>query len=156
MTKELGDKITIKDLAEELEVSKTTIRNHLKKLPEGLAVSDKDGVIGLNADVVRFVRESVELNRLKVSGKANGEVSTKIALKLPRSQFPTDETIRFLKKQIEAKDDQLKVKDKLINDLLQDLRDQQKYNLLQQQKSDQLLLENEALKSRKWWRFWQR
>ena len=156
MTEELGEILTIKDLAEELEVSKTTIRNHLKKLPEGLAVSDEDGVIGLNADVVRFVRESVELNRLKVSGKANGEVSTKIALKLPQSQFPTDETIRFLKKQIEAKDDQLKVKDKLINDLLQDLRDQQKYNLLQQQKSDQLALENQALKNRKWWRFWQR
>ncbi|MBO0483087.1 HTH domain-containing protein [Candidatus Enterococcus courvalinii] len=151
---DLTDKITIKDLADELEVSKTTIRNHLQRLPDGLAVTNEDGVIALNADVVRFVRESVEMNRLKVSGKASGEVSTKIALRFPQTQFPTDETIEFLKKQLEEKDNQLKSKDEMINNLLQDLRDQQKYNLLQQQKSDQLLLENQELKSRKWWQFW--
>lgn len=150
----MTDNITIKDLADELEVSKTTIRNHMKRLPEGFAVTNEDGVIGLNEDVVRFIRESVELNKLRVSGKASGKMSTKITLDLPQSQFPTDETIEFLKKQLEEKDKQLENKDDIINNLLQDLRDQQKYNLLQQQKSEQLLLENQDLKLKKWWQFW--
>lgn len=91
----MADNITIKELADELEVSKTTIRNHLKRLPEEFAVTNENGVIILNADVVGFVRESVMLSKLKVSGKATGEVSTKLSIDLPVSQFPTDEQVEF-------------------------------------------------------------
>jgi hypothetical protein len=36
------------------------------------------------------------------------------------------------------------------------IRDQQKLTLLQQQKSDQLTLENQELRNIKWWQFWKR
>lgn len=150
----MADNITIKELADELEVSKTTIRNHLKRLPEEFAVTNENGVIILNADVVRFVRESVMLSKLKVSGKATGEVSAKLSIDLPVSQFPTDEQVEFLKKQLDEKDKQLERKDEIIHELTNSIRDQQKLTLLQQQKNDQLLLENSDLKNRKWWQFW--
>jgi len=152
---EVVDKITIKDLADELDVSKTTIRNHMKKLPDGLAVTEKDGVIVLDADVVSFIRESVMLSKMKVSGKATGKVSSEIVIDFPQSQFPTDETFEFLKKQLEEKDNQLKVKDQMIQELLQDLRNHQKTFFIQQEKTQQILLENDALRKKKWWRFWQ-
>ncbi|HBE7727654.1 TPA: hypothetical protein NBP24_002911, partial [Enterococcus faecium] len=50
--------------------------------------------------------------------------------------------------------DQLAEKDKHISELTEMIRDQQKLTLLQQQKNDQLLLENQELKNRKWWQFW--
>lgn len=60
---------------------------------------------------------------------------------------PSDRELSFFK-------EQLIEKDKQISELTQMIRDQQKLALLQQQKNDQLLIENQELKKRKWWQFW--
>ncbi|MFZ4355226.1 hypothetical protein ACOYYK_16170, partial [Enterococcus gallinarum] len=63
------------------------------------------------------------------------------------SDFPLEKENEFLR-------DQLAEKDKHISELTEMILDQQKLTLLQQQKNDQLLLENQELKNRKWWQFW--
>ncbi|HAZ1014868.1 TPA: hypothetical protein J0U31_002717, partial [Enterococcus faecium] len=63
------------------------------------------------------------------------------------NDFPLEKENEFLR-------EQLVEKDKQISKLTEMIRDQQKLTLLQQQKNDQLLLENQELKNRKWWQFW--
>ena len=77
-----------------------------------------------------------------------------VAINLPETQFPTDETMTFLMSQLEAKDKQLEAKDAIIKELTASLRDQQKLSTLQLEKQERLLLENEQLKKKHWWQFW--
>lgn len=51
--------MTIKELADELGVSKQAIRKHLEKLPPTLSVTKKENAIYLDTDVTAFVRSKV-------------------------------------------------------------------------------------------------
>lgn len=51
---------TIREVAEELNVSKTTIRNHLSKLPDNLSVTKKGNMLYLDTDVEAFVKDRVQ------------------------------------------------------------------------------------------------
>lgn len=51
---------TIREVAEELEVSKTTIRNHLQSLPDNLSVTKKGNVLQLDTDVEAYVKDRVK------------------------------------------------------------------------------------------------
>lgn len=51
---------TIREIAEELNVSKTTIRNHINKLPENLSVTKKGNVTYLDTDVEAFLKDKVQ------------------------------------------------------------------------------------------------
>lgn len=147
--------ITIKQLADELEVSKTAIRKHVNQLPEEFVVVDTGKRLELPPETAQYIRDKVITNRMKVTSNATGRILGEVSINLPEKQFPTDETISFLMEQLETKDKQLETKDTIIKELTASLRDQQRLSLRQLEKQEQLLLENEQLKSKKpWWKLW--
>lgn len=146
--------ISIKELADELEVSKTAVRKHVNQLPPEFIVVDTGKRLELPPETAQYIRDKVSTNRIKVTGNATGKILGEVAINLPERQFPTDETMTFLMSQLEAKDKQLEAKDTIIKELTASLRDQQKLSTLQLEKQERLLLENEQLKKKHWWQFW--
>jgi len=96
------------------------------------------------------------LSKSSKSANLTANLTDNLNAKLPQTDFSVEETFEVLKKQLEEKDKQLKIKDQLISELLQDLRNHQHSFLLQQEKTQQLLLENDTLRKRKWWQIWKR
>lgn len=150
------DKITIKEISDALNVSKTTVRNHVHKVCGGLPVVEKGQKITLSIDTAELVRESILLSKSSKSANLTAKLTDNSSAKLPQPDVSIEETFELLKKQLEEKDKQLKIKDQLISELLQDLRNHQHSFLLQQEKTQQLLLENDTLRKRKWWQIWKR
>lgn len=146
--------VSIKELADELEVSKTAIRKHVNQLPEEFVVVDTGKRLELPPETAQHIRDKVITNRMKVTSNATGRILGEVSINLPEKQFPTDETISFLMEQIETKDKQLETKDTIIKELTASLRDQQRLSTLQLEKQERLLLENEQLKKKPWWKFW--
>lgn len=115
-------KKTIKELADELGVSKQAIRKHLDKLPPTLSVTKEQGKIILDADVIAFVKSRVTAVTREVTGNVGGEVDTELL-----------DRIIFLEKQIDVKDGQLEIKDNQLNQVHK-LLDQQQVLTLQANK----------------------
>lgn len=150
------EKITIKEISDALNVSKTTVRNHVHKVCGGLPVVEKGQKITLSIDTAELVRESILLSKSGKNANSTANLTDNLSAKLPQTDVSVEETFEVLKKQLEEKDKQLKIKDQLISELLQDLRNHQHSFLLQQEKTQQLLLENDTLRKRKWWQIWKR
>ena len=150
------EKITIKEISDALNVSKTTVRNHVHKVCGGLPVVEKGQKITLSIDTAELVRESILLSKSGKSANSTANLTDNLSAKLPQTDVSVEETFEVLKKQLEEKDKKLKIKDQLISELLQDLRNHQHSFLLQQEKTQQLLLENDTLRKRKWWQIWKR
>ena len=129
------DKMTIKALADELGITKNTVRNYLVKAGYDLARYKENGIIMLDKELIGVARSIYQ------------SMTGHLPVKDIPAVAPSEREVLFLK-------EQLVEKDKQISELTQMVRDQQKLTLLQQQKSDQLLLENQELKNRKWWQFW--
>ncbi|MGF1932677.1 HTH domain-containing protein [Enterococcus casseliflavus] len=146
--------VSIKELADELEVSKTAIRKHVNQLPEEFVVVDTGKRLELPPETAQYIRDKVITNRMKVTSNATGRILGEVSINLPEKQFPTDETISFLMNQLEAKDKQLEAKDSIIKDLTASLREQQRITTIQLEKQERLLLENEKLKDKRWYQFW--
>lgn len=133
------EKMTIKNLADELGVSKNTVRNQLVNSGFDLAQYKENGIIMLDRELIGVVRSIYRSKSDQLTGQ--------LPVNNTGSDFPLEKENEFLR-------DQLAEKDKHISELTEMIRDQQKLTLLQQQKNDQLLLENQELKNRKWWQFW--
>lgn len=136
---DLSEKMTIKNLADELGVSKNTVRNQLVNSGFDLAQYKENGIIMLDKELIGVVRSIYRSKSDQLTGQ--------LPVNNTDSDFPLEKENEFLR-------DQLAEKDKHISELTEMIRDQQKLTLLQQQKNDQLLLENQELKNRKWWQFW--
>ncbi|EOL03495.1 hypothetical protein, partial [Enterococcus faecium] len=130
------EKMTIKNLADELGVSKNTVRNQLVNSGFDLAQYKENGIIMLDKELIGVVRSIYRSKSDQLTGQ--------LPVNNTGSDFPLEKENEFLR-------DQLAEKDKHISELTEMIRDQQKLTLLQQQKNDQLLLENQELKNRKWW-----
>lgn len=133
------EKMTIKNIADELGVSKNTVRNQLVNSGFDLAQYKENGIIMLDKELIGVVRSIYRSKSDQFTGQ--------LPVNNTGSDFPLEKENEFLR-------DQLAEKDKHISELTEMIRDQQKLTLLQQQKNDQLLLENQELKNRKWWQFW--
>ena len=133
------EKMTIKNLADELGVSKNTVRNQLVNSGFDLDQYKENGIIMLDKELIGVVRSIYRSKSDQLTGQ--------LPVNNTGSDFPLEKENEFLR-------DQLAEKDKHISELTEMIRDQQKLTLLQQQKNDQLLLENQELKNRKWWQFW--
>ncbi|WP_446904921.1 hypothetical protein, partial [Enterococcus faecium] len=127
------------NLADELGVSKNTVRNQLVNSGFDLAQYKENGIIMLDKELIGVVRSIYRSKSDQLTGQ--------LPVNNTGSDFPLEKENEFLR-------DQLAEKDKHISELTEMIRDQQKLTLLQQQKNDQLLLENQELKNRKWWQFW--
>lgn len=136
---DLPEKMTIKNLADELGISKNTVRNQLVNSGFDLAQYKENGIIMLDKELIGVVRSIYRSKSDQLTGQ--------LPVNNTGSDFPLEKENEFLR-------DQLAEKDKHISELTEMIRDQQKLTLLQQQKNDQLLLENQELKNRKWWQFW--
>ncbi|HAQ0071942.1 TPA: hypothetical protein ACGV2D_002801 [Enterococcus faecium] len=134
-----ADKMTIKALADELGITKNTVRNYLVKAGYDLARYKKNGIIVLDKELIGVVRS--------IYRSKGGQLTGNLSVNKAGNDFPLEKENEFLR-------EQLVEKDKQISELTEMIRDQQKLTLLQQQKNDQLLLENQELKNRKWWQFW--
>lgn len=134
-----ADKMTIKALADELGITKNTVRNYLVKAGYDLARYKKNGIIMLDKELIGVVRS--------IYRSKGGQLTGNLSVNKAGNDFPLEKENEFLR-------EQLVEKDKQISELTEMIRDQQKLTLLQQQKNDQLLLENQELKNRKWWQFW--
>lgn len=128
------EKMTIKNLADELGVSKNTVRNQLVNSGFDLAQYKENGIIMLDKELIGVVRSIYRSKSDQLTGQ--------LPVNNTGSDFPLEKENEFLR-------DQLAEKDKHISELTEMIRDQQKLTLLQQQKNDQLLLENQELKNRK-------
>jgi len=145
--------MTIKELADELGVSKQAIRKHLEKLPPTLSVTKKSNTIYLNADVSNFVRKKVTRVTSKVTSNSSNldsnqtrEDNRENNPKSDRKTINNYEVEKILNEQLKIKDKQLAEKDKQIQ-TMQKLLDQQQQLSLQTNKHIeqlQLQLSNET------------
>ena len=133
------EKMTLKELADELGVTKNTVRNQLVNRGYDLSRYKENGIIMLDKELIGVARS---IYRSKTS-----QLTGTLPVNKAGNNFPLEKENEFLR-------EQLVEKDKQISELTEMIRDQQKLTLLQQQKNDQLLLENQELKNRKWWQFW--
>ena len=107
--------MTIKALADELGVSKTAIRNHMDaEFRAKYTAKDSKGVITVTPEGCKVISE--KLNKTPES-TAKNEPETEL-LTVPRSVWLA------LERQLQEKDDQLKAKDKQIEDLTAAIRAQ--------------------------------
>ena len=143
--------MTIKELADELGVSKQAIRKHLEKLPPTLSVTKKENAIYLDTDVTAFVRSKVTRVTDNVTSKVTSnkfnEKKTENNLKRDEKLANTYEVEKILNEQLKIKDKQLSEKDKQIQ-TMQKLLDQQQQLSLQSNKQIeklQLQLSNESV-----------
>ena len=143
--------MTIKELADELGVSKQAIRKHLEKLPPTLSVTKKENAIYLDTDVTAFVRSKVTRATDNVTSKVTSnkfnEKKTENNLKRDEKLANTYEVEKILNEQLKIKDKQLAEKDKQIQ-TMQKLLDQQQQLSLQSNKQIeklQLQLSNESV-----------
>jgi len=116
-------KKTIKELADELGVTKQAVRKHLDKLPPTLSVTKEKGTIQLNTDVVEFVKGRVTVVTSKGDTEVTGSVTSTVDSHLL-------DRINFLEEQILSKDNQLEKKDNQLTQVHK-LLDQQQVLTLQ-------------------------
>ncbi|HFU2071254.1 TPA: hypothetical protein ACH447_002953, partial [Enterococcus faecium] len=111
------EKMTIKNLADELGVSKNTVRNQLVNSGFDLAQYKENGIIMLDKELIGVVRSIYRSKSDQLTGQ--------LPVNNTGSDFPLEKENEFLC-------DQLAEKDKHISELTEMIRDQQKLTLLQQ------------------------
>lgn len=115
---------TIQEIAEELEVSSTTIRNHLQKLPQNLSAIKEKKIYKIDTDVEEFLKDSILKNTnegLKSEKQGFEEVDIEKDLLKKRIEEITKDN-EYLHNEIDKKDN-------LIEDLTILLQQQQKLQL---------------------------
>ncbi|HHX66559.1 MAG: hypothetical protein WAO56_01640 [Miniphocaeibacter sp.] len=128
---------TIKQLADELGVSKDKIKYQVRKLPSEY-LSKKNGITYLSNDAITIIKNELEG---KIPNKSIGN-KTNLPINFTHQIIKDKNTeIEFLKNQIER-----------LNNLLDQ---QQKLNLISQNQLENKILElREKEDSKKWWQFW--
>lgn len=148
---------TIKQLADELGVSKDKVKYQVRKLPSGLTTKIK-GITYLKNDAIKIISANLEGKKVGVYPGS-----------LPK-ELPSD----YLVEQLKIKDEEISEKNKQLermmdsNDKLQKLLDQQQILTLQANKkieeleskvetpeeSDELEKEVHSKKNKSWWSRW--
>lgn len=145
---------TIKELADELEVSKTTIRNHLNKLPDNLSVTKKNNILHLDSDVEAFIKDRVK--RVSDNSSENGLyeqhiMQERISILEERNKELKDdneylrEQIKYKNKDTERLHQLLDQQQQLHNNAMQDL------NTYKQERDNLLELKEEQEENKGFW-----
>ncbi|MDH6364540.1 putative transcriptional regulator [Enterococcus sp. PF1-24] len=125
--------VTVRELAEELNVSKQAVRKWLLKLPEGLSTTMNKNRLELSCEVADFIRQNIK------NGKKLPEV-------IEDKSYRFDENIEFFKEQLKMKDDQIKK--------LHFLLEQQQQLYLDLKKEMRLSISKTSFKKKFRWEFW--
>lgn len=175
--------LTIKEIADMLEVSKNTVKYHMRKLNETLEKEDylykNSGMIYVREPGVALVKESILTLHSETKGEDGiRQTETKEPVEQISSPIEMSETLNlllkerderlkaletellYLRKDKEEASNQLEVKDEQIAELHKLLSQQQQLNLLAEAKIKEL--EESVPKSlsgsvetvKKWWEFW--
>ncbi|MGW7977705.1 HTH domain-containing protein [Staphylococcus xylosus] len=145
---------TIKELADELEVSKTTIRNHLNKLPDNLSVTKKNNILHLDTDVEAFIKDRVKRVSDNVSENGLYEqhiMQERISILEERNKELKDdneylrEQIKYKNKDTERLHQLLDQQQQLHNNAMQDL------DTYKQERDNLLELKEEQEESKGFW-----
>lgn len=132
---------TIKELADELGVSKDKVKYQVKKLPSNYLAKLPSGTITINTDGIRAISESL--------GKITRELPTKATHPLPidNSQF-----ITHLEKQVEQQQKQIEKLQRLLeNQQILTLKSQERVNILENEGGNiEIKVPNK--KKKKWFR----
>ena len=128
---------TIRELAEELDVSKTTIRNHLKSLPDNLSVTKKNNMWQLDTDVEAFVKDKVQRVSDNYSQKGLQEehiLNEKLEMLKERNNEIVSDN-KYLREQLKEKNNQIEKLSKLLDQQQQlQLRSTQELDRIKQEK----------------------
>ncbi|HAZ0834019.1 TPA: hypothetical protein J0T84_002692, partial [Enterococcus faecium] len=111
------EKMTLKELADELGVTKNTVRNQLVNSGYDLSRYKENGIIMLDKELIGVARS---IYRSKTS-----QLTGQLPVDKAGNDFPLEKENEFLR-------EQLVEKDKQISKLTEMIRDQQKLTLLQQ------------------------
>ncbi|WP_239701608.1 LuxR C-terminal-related transcriptional regulator [Mammaliicoccus sp. D-M17] len=131
---------TVKEIAEELGVTKQTIHNHLKNLPSNLTVNRDSRVIRIDTDVEAYLKKIVSKNDVNLSSNNDKLID------MYKEQIASQkETISDLKKDNEYLREQMKSYTQSIAKTQELLDQQQKLALLSQQKLEQVETEKRVL-----------
>ncbi|MDO7865188.1 DUF536 domain-containing protein [Brochothrix thermosphacta] len=140
---------TIKELADELNVSKQAIRKHLDKLPPTLSVTKENGKILMNVAVVKFVKDRT--NRVTGNNTSNQKEKVTDNIEL------LNEYVFELKEQIKQKDKQIEQAHKLIeNQQILTLQANKKIEQLEYQsdEKERSVSQPETLEKKSWFKKW--
>lgn len=150
---------TIKELADELKVSKQTIQYHYQRLPTKHRQKDSQGknVISLTAE--RIIRGKVAKNLVAKNQQTGSEKATKTSKE-------NNELIATLRREVadlkSQRDKQLATKDQQIDNLTKLLGQSQQLQLLTEKKVENFKpitskkneLTDSNSKNSVWWHFW--
>jgi len=140
----MNNEITIKQLADEIGVSKQAIRKHLDKLPPTLLVTKKGNTIFLSNEVVTYIKSKVRNNKSISKEKVTSNVGGNFKNVTGNESVVTSNSKNlFFEKQLLAKDKQLEEKDNQIKALHKLLDQQQILTLQANKKIEELELKNE-------------
>lgn len=136
--------MTIKELAEQLGISKQAVRRYFDQLPPSLIPIKKSGTYHINLEAQRFITDKVSRVDTKLDSQLDTNKST-VDIKLDTSVDTSEKEIKLIQKEIiDDKNDQIKSLKEQI-DRLHTLLDQQQQLTLQGNKQIeklQLKLEN--------------
>ena len=107
--------ITIKELADELNVSKTTIRNNL---PKGMSFSKIGNKNYINDELKRAIIEQMNAQNKEFQHSSDKHTNNDNHRQIERE-------LAFLRQQVDKKDEQLRIKDSQIEELSKLLKNQQ-------------------------------
>jgi len=141
---------TIKQLADELGVSKQAIRKHIDKLPPTLLVTKKGNTIFLSTEIVNYIQGKVKKKDTVSEKKVTSNVDSNFkSLTGNKEEVFSNLGNDFLEKQLLAKDKQLEEKDNQIKALHKLLDQQQILTLQANKKIEELELKSNEGESQK-------
>ncbi len=153
---------TIRELADELNVSKQTIQYHYQRLPANNRQKDSQGANMISPTAERIIKDKVAKHLVAKNQQAGSKKATK-------ASEENNELVSTLRREVAdlkfQRDKQLAIKDQQIEDLTKLLDQSQQLQLIAEKKVERLNPlttskknnENSIRTTRsteKWWHFW--
>jgi len=153
---------TIRELADELKVSKQTIQYHYQRLPANNRQKDSQGANMISPTAERIIKDKVAKHLVAKNQQAGSKKATK-------ASEENNELVSTLRREVAdlkfQRDKQLAIKDQQIEDLTKLLDQSQQLQLIAEKKVERLNPlttskknnENSIRTTRsteKWWHFW--
>lgn len=151
----MADK-TIKELAEELGISKQAIRKHLAKLPPTLSVTKTGRVHTLNPDVQAFIRNRVTAVTDNPDSNQNNEVTTLkdvVISDLKQDKIDLKNQVSELQKLLDQQQQLTLQSNKRIEQLEAQLQIDSETSEEKKASAEEQQTDPDSVQDKKWWHF---
>ena len=137
---------TVRELAEELGVSKQAIHKKINQLPSELTPKKLEGAYQLTEEIADSIRASVK-NATTVNQPVNQPVDGEVgALKMMIKELKEEKAKLY--DQLERKDEQLSQLQKLVD------QQQLQLQVVQEKENEVVESADDSCEQKKWWQFW--